>query len=315
MDVSIVIPLLNEDESLSELTEWIVNICSQNKFIFEIIFIDDGSSDRSWDVISELHNKHEQVKGIRFRRNYGKSAALHTGFQNAKGDVVITMDADLQDNPDEIPGLVKMIRDEGFDLVSGWKRKRFDPISKRIPSKFFNWTSRKVTGIFLHDFNCGLKAYKNQVVKSIEIYGEMHRYIPVLAKWAGFNQIGEKVVTHQTRKYGKTKFGMERYLNGFLDLISVIFISKFGKKPMHLFGTFGTLLFIFGFIFAIYLGARKLYNLKHGVEAILVTESPFFYISLTLMIMGTLLFIAGFLGELMVRNSYDRNKYLIEEEF
>ena len=314
MDLSIIIPLLNEEESLHELTEWIIKICRDNNYAFEIIFIDDGSSDRSWEIISELHKNHDEVKGIRFRRNYGKSAALHTGFQSSKGDIVITMDADLQDNPDEIPGLYQMIRDKEYDLVSGWKKKRYDPISKKVPSKFFNWTSRKVTGIYLHDFNCGLKAYKKQVVKSVEVYGEMHRYIPVLAKWAGFNKIGEKVVTHQARKYGRTKFGMERYLNGFLDLISVIFISKFGKKPMHLFGTLGTLLFIIGFLFAAYLGGRKLYNLKHGIEANLVTESPFFYISLTLMIMGTLLFIAGFLGELMVRNSSDRNIYLVEEE-
>ncbi len=314
MDVSIVIPLYNEEDSLGELINWIREVTEKHRLSYEIIMVDDGSTDHSWEIIKELSQKHPALHGISFRRNYGKSAALHTGFQAARGEVVITMDADLQDSPDEIPELVRMIREDGYDLVSGWKKKRYDPLGKRVPSKFFNWTSRKVTGIRLHDFNCGLKAYRRQVVKSIEVYGEMHRYIPVLARWAGFRKIGEKVVAHQARKYGVTKFGMERYINGFLDLISVIFISKFGKKPMHLFGTLGTLLFLFGFIFAAWLGAKKLYNLHHGIRSVLVTDSSFFYISLTLMIMGTLLFIAGFLGELVVRSSTDRNRYLIEEQ-
>ncbi|MCK5822574.1 MAG: glycosyltransferase family 2 protein [Bacteroidales bacterium] len=314
MDISIVIPLYNEEESIAELVDWINKVMNDNNFSHEIIIIDDGSNDSSWQIIKNLETKNTAVKGIKFRRNYGKSAALFSGFEQAKGNVVITMDADLQDSPDEIPSLYKMIIDEDYDLVSGWKKKRHDPISKTIPSKFFNFISRKLTGIKLHDFNCGLKAYKNELVKNIEVYGEMHRYIPILAKQAGFNKIGEKIVHHYKRKYGVTKFGLERFINGFLDLLSITFITKFGKRPMHLFGTLGTLMFILGFIAALWLGIYKLYCLGHGLEAGLVTDSPYFFISLTTMIIGTLLFLAGFIAELVSRNSPKRNSYKIEND-
>lgn len=285
----------------------------KNRFSFEVVFVDDGSWDNSWKKIEEIANSNPQVKGIKFRRNYGKSAALNQGFEMAEGEVVITMDADLQDSPEEIPELYKMILEEGFDLVSGWKKKRYDPLSKTIPTKLFNWATRKMTGIYLHDFNCGLKAYKKDVIKNIEVYGEMHRYIPALAKWAGFVKIGEKVVHHQERKYGKTKFGLERFINGFLDLLSLTFVGKFGKRPMHIFGLIGTIMFICGFLMALYVGAEKLYYLNIGVRARLVTDTPHFYISLVTMIMGVQLFLAGFLGELISRNSPTRNTYKIEK--
>jgi glycosyltransferase involved in cell wall biosynthesis len=311
MDISIVIPLLNEDESLGELYNWIIKTLSSGNNSFEIIFIDDGSTDHSWKVIEELSIKDPRVRGIKFRRNYGKSAALSSGFRAAQGDVVITMDADLQDSPEEIPDLYKIIMVDGLDLVSGWKKRRHDPISKTLPSKFFNWVTRRASGIKLHDFNCGLKAYRNEVIKSIEVYGEMHRYIPVIAKYAGFTKIGEKVVAHQSRKYGVTKFGLDRFMKGFLDLLSITFVSKFGRRPMHFFGMIGTLMFVFGFIAAAWLGAQKIYNLNHGIKSILVTSSPYFYISLTLMIMGTILFVTGFLAEMISRLSIDRNQYLV----
>ncbi len=314
MDLSVVIPLYNEVGSLTELTAWIQRVMDENKFTYEVIFIDDGSLDGSWEKIKELSNKYSAVKGICFRKNHGKSAALHLGFKETKGDVVITMDADLQDSPDEIPELYRMIKEEGYEFVSGWKKQRHDPLSKRIPSKFFNKTARFVTGIKLHDFNCGLKAYKNEVVNHIEVYGEMHRYIPVLVRKAGFSKIGEKVVKHQKRKYGKTKFGLDRFIKGFLDLMSIIFITKFGKRPMHLFGTIGTVIFIIGFLAALWLGAHKLYFLAHGISARLVTDSPYFYIALTCMIIGTQLFVAGFLGELVSRNSESRNHYYIKDK-
>lgn len=314
MDISIVVPLLNEEESLPELVDWIKKVTKENNYTCEIILVDDGSKDKSWQVISALSDKNPEVKGIKFRKNYGKSAALHTGFGDAKGDVVITMDADLQDSPDEIPGLYKMIKEDDFDLVSGWKKKRYDPISKTIPSKFFNRTARALTGIKLHDFNCGLKAYKNEVVKSIEVYGEMHRYIPVIAKKAGFPNIGEKIVQHQARKYGVTKFGLDRFIKGYLDLLSITFITKFAQRPMHLFGTLGTLMFMAGFIAIAWLGGQKLYYLWNGITAPLVTNSPYFYIALTSMIIGTQLFLAGFLGELISRTSHDRNNYQIEDK-
>ncbi|MDP4185785.1 MAG: glycosyltransferase family 2 protein [Bacteroidota bacterium] len=314
MDISVVVPLYNEVESLPELIAWIRKVMLENHFTYEVLLIDDGSNDGSWELIEKLTLDDEAIRGIKFRRNYGKSAALHIGFQSARGDVVITMDADLQDSPDEIPSLYKMIKEEGYDLVSGWKKKRYDPISKTIPTKLYNWTTRKVTGLKLHDMNCGLKAYRKTVVKSIEVYGEMHRYIPVLAHRAGFKQIGEKVVQHRKRLYGSTKFGLERFINGFLDLLSVSFITKFGKKPMHFFGVLGTLVFMFGFFSAFWLGAQKLYDLNHHIKARLVTESPYFYLALTAMIIGTLLFLAGFLGELISRSSSDRNIYQIEKE-
>jgi len=314
MDVSIVIPLFNEEDSLVELTNWIDEVAKKNHLSYEIVMIDDGSTDRSWDVIKDLCARRSEIQGIRFRRNYGKSAALHTGFQAAKGEVVVTMDADLQDSPEEIPELRRMILEERLDLVSGWKKKRYDPISKTIPSKFYNWTARKVTGIKLHDFNCGLKAYRNQVVKSIEVYGEMHRYIPVIAKKAGFTRIGEKPVQHMKRKYGVTKFGLERFINGFLDLMTITFISKFGKRPMHMFGTMGTFMFLIGFIAAVWLGAQKLYLLHKGIRTILITDSPYFFLAITAMIIGTQLFVSGFLGELISRNSPERNEYFIDEE-
>lgn len=315
MDVSVVIPLYNEAESLPELVSWIKRVMDENHYTYEIILIDDGSTDESWEVIQQQKLSNSNIRGIRFRRNYGKSAALQTGFSHAKGQVVMTMDADLQDNPEEIPDFYQMITQEGYDLVSGWKKKRYDPVfSKNLPSKFFNWTARRMSGIRLHDFNCGIKAYRLKVVKSIEVYGDMHRYIPVLAKWAGFKKIGEKVVQHQERKYGNTKFGIERFIRGPLDLLSVMFISKFSKRPMHLFGIWGALMFIIGFGLAIYLGINKLFALLHHIPARLVTDSPFFYIALSCMILGTQLFLAGFLGELISRSATDRNKYLIEEE-
>lgn len=313
MDISIVIPLLNEDESLGELHQWITRTLNPAKFSYEIIFVDDGSTDKSWQVIEELSRTDKSVRGIKFRRNYGKSAALSSGFEAAEGEVVITMDADLQDSPEEIPELYRMIMKDGFDLVSGWKKRRHDPISKTIPSKFFNWVTRRSSGIKLHDFNCGLKAYRLEVIKSIEVYGEMHRYIPVIAKYAGFNKIGEKVVAHQSRKYGVTKFGLDRFMKGFLDLMSITFVSKFGRRPMHFFGMIGTLMFVIGFLAAAWLGALKIYNLQHGIKSILVTESPYFYISLTMMILGTILFLTGFLAEMISRLSLDRNRYLVSK--
>ena len=309
MDISIVVPLLNEEESLGELTEWIARVCKNANLSYEIIFVDDGSDDNSWAVIGNLNSSNPDIKGIKFRRNYGKSAALNEGFNVATGDVVITMDADLQDNPDEIPDLYKMIKEEGLDLVSGWKKKRHDPLGKTLPSKFFNRTTRTISGIKLHDFNCGLKAYRKDVVKNIEVYGEMHRYIPVIAKWAGFNNIGEKVVQHQERKYGVTKFGMERIIKGYLDLLSITFISKFGKRPMHLFGTLGTLLFFIGFVIGIYLTVSKYF-----FDVYKMTDRPLFYFALLAMIMGSQLFVTGFLAEMISRSSTDRNSYQVEKE-
>lgn len=314
MDLSIVVPLYNEDESLPELISWIKRVLT-DKYSFEIILVDDGSSDNSWNVISELAKENKEIKGIKFRRNYGKSAALYKGFEKAQGDVVITMDADLQDSPDEIPELYRLITEEKFDVISGWKKKRYDPFVKRFTSKFYNWTARKVTKIHLHDFNCGLKAYKKSVIKSIEVYGEMHRYIPVLAKRAGYGKIGEKVVHHQERKYGVTKFGLERFINGFLDLLSISFMTKFGRRPMHFFGVIGTLMFIIGGGVALWLLIEKIiYSLKN-VPVRDVTSQPLFYLALTAIIIGVQLFLAGFIGELVTRNSTDRNVYLVDEEF
>jgi glycosyltransferase involved in cell wall biosynthesis len=309
INVSIIVPLYNEEESLPELADWIRRVCNASHFRFEVIFVDDGSSDNSWKVIGSLANGNPEFKGIRFRRNYGKSAALNKGFEAASGKVVITMDADLQDNPDEIPELYRMIKEEGLDIVSGWKKKRYDPFGKTIPSKFFNWTTRKISRIKIHDFNCGLKAYRNEVVKNIEVFGEMHRYIPLIAKWAGFNKIGEKVVQHQARKYGVTKFGMERLIKGFLDLLSITFISKFGKRPMHLFGTLGSILFFAGFVTGIYLAIAKYF-----FEAYKMTERPLFYFGLLAMIIGSQLFVTGFLAEMVSRNSPDRNFYKVKEQ-
>lgn len=315
MDISVIVPLYNEEESLPELFSWIDRVMTTHKFRYEVIFVNDGSTDKSWDVIESLQQKSANVKGIKFRRNYGKSPALFCGFDRAQGDVVITMDADLQDSPDEIPDLYKMITVDGYDLVSGYKQKRYDPLSKTIPTKLFNATARKVSGIHnLHDFNCGLKAYRKDVVKNIEVYGEMHRYIPYLAKNAGFTKIGEKVVHHQARKYGKTKFGLDRFVNGYLDLISLWFLSRFGLKPMHIFGLTGTLMFLLGFIAILVVGGNKLYHLVNGLPYRLVTDNPWFYIALTTMILGSQFFLAGFLGELISRNSQERNKYLIEKE-
>lgn len=314
MQLSIVIPLLNEEESLPELYNWIVSVMQSNSYSYEIIFIDDGSTDESWDTISNLALKDPAVKGIKFNRNYGKSQALHAGFLAAKGDVVITMDADLQDNPEEIPELYDLIKKEQFDLVSGWKKKRYDSVlSKNLPSKLFNAAARKTSGVKLHDFNCGLKAYKKEVIKNIDVYGEMHRYIPVLAKNAGFSNITEKEVKHQARKYGKTKFGMERFINGFLDLISIWFLSKFGKRPMHLFGALGVLMFFFGFIAATWIGFSKLYKMYNNQPNILVTDNPWFYIALILMVIGTQFFLAGFLGELILRSKREKDRYLISK--
>lgn len=315
MDISVVIPLYNEEESLPELQAWIERVMNENGFSYEIIFVNDGSTDNSWNVIEDLSKKHDNIKGIKFRRNYGKSPALFCGFEKAEGDVVITMDADLQDSPDEIPELYRMITEDGYDLVSGWKQKRYDPLSKTIPTKLFNATARKVSGIKnLHDFNCGLKAYRSEVIKNIEVYGEMHRYIPYLAKNAGFSKIGEKVVHHQARKYGKTKFGINRFVNGYLDLITLWFLSKFGVKPMHIFGFLGSIMFFLGFVAVIAVGAMKIYNMHAGNPYSLVTDNPYFFLALTTMILGTQLFLAGFLGELIARNSTERNKYQIEKE-
>ncbi len=314
LNLSIVIPLYNEEESLPALLDWIKRVCDENSLNYEVIFVDDGSNDNSWKVIESLKQQSSNVKGIRFRRNYGKSAALQVGFQIANGSVVITMDADLQDSPDEIPGLYKMIIDEDFHLVSGWKKKRYDPLIKTIPSKLFNRTVRCFTGIKLHDFNCGLKAYKKSVVKSIEIFGEMHRYIPVIAHRAGFVRIGEKIVQHRKREFGKTKFGFERFINGYLDLMTVLFITKFGKRPMHLFGVLGSLVFLVGFVAAIYLGIKKLVAVANEIPMERVTENPYFFIALVSMIIGSQLFLTGFIGELISRNSGDRNKYMIEKK-
>ncbi|MDB0039584.1 glycosyltransferase family 2 protein [Polaribacter sp.] len=315
MDISVVIPLLNEDESLQELHDWIAKVMQSNRYLYEIIFIDDGSTDRSWNVIEKLSQENKSVKGIRFQKNYGKSQALDAGFELAQGAVVITMDADLQDNPDEIPELYDLIFKEDFDLISGWKKKRYDNvITKNIPSKLFNAAARKTSGLKLHDFNCGLKAYKNIVIKTVKVSGEMHRYIPVLAKNEGFTKIGEKVVQHQARKYGVTKFGMERFINGFLDLITISFLSKFGKRPMHFFGLWGTFMFLFGTISAFYIGIIKLYKLYKGTSAILVTNNPWFYIALTSMILGTLLFLSGFIGELIIKSKDTIKHYTIKEK-
>ena len=315
MDISVIVPLYNEEESLPELYAWIQRVMEKNGFTYEVIFVNDGSTDRSWQIIEGLAAQSEQAKGIKFRRNYGKSPALYCGFERAQGDVVITMDADLQDSPDEIPELYRMITEDGYDLVSGFKKKRYDPLSKTIPTKLFNATARAVSGIKnLHDFNCGLKAYRRDVIKNIEVYGEMHRYIPYLAKNAGFSKIGEKVVQHQARKYGVTKFGLNRFVNGYLDLITLWFLSKFGVKPMHIFGFLGSLMFIFGFLAVIGVGAHKLYAMYSGQPYILVTDSPYFYLALTTMILGTQLFLAGFLGELIARNAPERNNYQIEKE-
>jgi glycosyltransferase involved in cell wall biosynthesis len=315
MNLSIIIPLLNEEESLQELHNWIVSVMKSNNYSYEVIFIDDGSTDKSWDIIEQLSSENSNSKGIRFLRNYGKSQALHAGFAKAKGDIVITMDADLQDSPEEIPGLIDMIANQQFDLVSGWKKKRYDSVfAKNLPSKLFNWAARKTSGVKLNDFNCGLKAYKNVVVKNIEVSGEMHRYIPVLAKNAGFGKIGEKVVLHQARKYGETKFGMERFVNGFLDLITIWFLSRFGKRPMHLFGALGSIMFLIGFLSAGFIGFLKLYKLYHGMHYELVTNNPWFYISLTTMIIGTQLFLAGFLGEIILRTKNNEERYKISKE-
>ena len=316
MDISVIIPLYNEAESLPDLYAWIKRVMSANDFTHEIIFINDGSTDNSWDVIEGLAREDQQVHAIKFRRNYGKSPALFCGFRKAQGDVVVTMDADLQDSPDEIPELYRMITEEGYDLVSGYKQKRYDPLSKTIPTKLFNATARRVSGIKnLHDFNCGLKAYRAEVVHSIELYNDMHRYIPYLAKNAGFAKIGEQVVHHAPRKYGHSKFGLDRFFNGYLDLLTLWFTHRFGRKPMHFFGFMGSLMFILGFISVIIIGANKLYALSHGLPYILITDSPYFYLALTLMILGTQLFLAGFIGELIARNAPERNNYKIEKEF
>lgn len=314
MNLSIVIPLYNEDESLPELHSWIERVMTENNFSYEIIFVDDGSTDTSWQVITQLREKSPYVKGIKFRRNYGKSPALHCAFAIAQGDVVITMDADLQDSPEEIPALYNMVVNEKYDLVSGWKKKRYDPITKTLPTKLFNATARKVSGIQLHDFNCGLKAYRKDVVKNIEVYNDMHRYIPYLAKIAGFKRIGEKEVIHQSRKYGSSKFGINRFFNGYLDLLTLWFLSTFGRKPMHFFGLLGSFMFLLGLIAVITVGASKMYAMTNGQPYSLVTDSPYFFISLTMMILGTQLFLAGFIGELISRNSVGRNDYKIEAE-
>lgn len=311
IDISLIIPLLNEAESLPELHDWIDKVCKQHQYAYEIVFIDDGSKDDSWKVIQNLSDQNGCVKGIKFQRNYGKSAALFAGFDAAKGDVVITMDADLQDSPDEIPGLYEKVMKEGFDLVSGWKKKRYDPLSKTIPTKLFNWATRKMSGIYLHDFNCGLKAYKKAVVKSIEVYGEMHRYVPILAKGAGFTKIGEQVVQHQARKYGKSKFGMNRFINGFLDLGTIVFMTRFSKKPMHLFGLLGSIMFFFGFLFSLYLGIDKLFINESGAK---IAERAEFFLALVCMIIGVQLFMTGFIAEMIGRNSATRNHYLIDQK-
>jgi glycosyltransferase involved in cell wall biosynthesis len=315
MDISVVIPLYDEVESLPELVSWIARVMNENQFTYEVILVDDGSTDGSWDMIVKLKEQFLFIKGIKFRRNYGKSAALNTGFEAAKGNVIITMDADLQDSPDEIPGLYRRIVEDKYDLVSGWKAKRYDPLTKTIPTKLFNAATRYMSGIpNLHDFNCGLKAYRNAVVKNIEVYGEMHRYIPVLAKWAGFVKIGEQVVEHRPRKYGKTKFGMARFINGFLDLLSIFFVGKFGKRPMHFFGSMGVLSFLLGFATAIWLMAEKLYNIAHNIKARQPTDNPLFYVAIVAIILGSQLFLTGFVAELVSRSAPERNKYQIEEE-
>lgn len=314
MNVSIVVPLFNEEESLQELCSWIDKVMHAHNFSYEILLIDDGSKDNSWIIIENISSKNKNVNGVKFRRNYGKSAALNVGFSKAKGNVVITMDADLQDSPDEIPELYNMIAIDGYDLVSGWKKKRYDPLTKTIPTKLFNWAARRASGIHLHDFNCGLKSYRNTVVKSIEVHGEMHRYIPVLAKWAGFSNITEKVVLHQSRKYGVTKFGIERFVNGFLDLLTITFVSRFGKNPMHFFGILGSLMFVLGFGLFAYIGGAKLYFMFYNLPANNIANMSGFYIALTSMIIGVQLFLAGFIGELISRNSQDRNNYQVEKE-
>lgn len=315
MNLSILIPLLNEEESLKELYIWIMKVMQSNNYTYEVIFLDDGSTDDSWNIIEQFAHENPHVKGVRFMKNFGKSQALHAGFAKAQGDVIITMDADLQDSPDEIPGLYDMIVNGKYDLVSGWKKKRYDSVvAKNLPSKLFNWAARKTSGVELNDFNCGLKAYKNVVVKNIEVSGEMHRYIPVLAKNAGFGKIGEKVVQHQARKYGETKFGMERFINGFLDLITIWFLSRFGKRPMHLFGALGSVMFIIGFMLAGYIGISKLYHLYNGMTYNLVTSNPWFYIALTTMVLGTQLFLAGFLGEIILRTKNNEERYKVSSE-
>ena len=314
MDISIVIPLLNESESLPELCLWIDKVMLKNNYSYEVLLIDDGSKDSSWQVIEEIVSKNKSIKGIKFRRNYGKLAALNVGFKKAKGDVVITMDADLQDSPDEIPALFDKIIKENFDLVSGWKQKRYDPLTKTIPTKLFNWAARRASGIYLHDFNCGLKSYKNTVIKSVEVHGEMHRYIPVLAKWAGFANITEQVVEHQSRKYGETKFGLERFVNGFLDLLTITFVTRFGKKPMHFFGIVGTIMFMIGFGIFGYIVVEKLYAIFNSVSAKNIADMSVFYIALTSMVIGVQLFLAGFISEMISRNANDRNNYQIEKE-
>lgn len=314
MDISVVIPLYNEEESLPELSAWISKVMDAHNYSYEVIFVDDGSTDHSWQTICKLRDESPSIKGIKFRRNYGKSPALHCAFEVAQGNVIITMDADLQDSPDEIPELYNMITNEKYDLVSGWKQKRYDPLSKTLPTKLFNATARKVSGIKLHDFNCGLKAYRKDVIKNIEVYNDMHRYIPYLAKIAGFNKIGEKAVHHQARKYGSSKFGISRFFNGYLDLLTLWFLSTFGRKPMHFFGLLGSMMFFLGLISVIGVGISKIYAMTHGMPYRLVTDSPYFFISLTAMILGTQLFLAGFIGELISRNSTERNNYKIEEE-
>ena len=315
MDISVIIPLLNEEESLQELHDWIAKVMQSNRFVYEIIFIDDGSTDTSWNVIEKLSEVNTAVKGIRFQKNFGKSQALDAGFEMAKGAVVITMDADLQDNPDEIPALYDLIIKDDFDLISGWKKKRYDNvITKNIPAKLFNAAARKTSGLKLNDFNCGLKAYKNIVIKTVKVSGEMHRYIPVLAKNEGFTKIGEKVVQHQARKYGVTKFGMDRFINGFLDLITISFLSKFGKRPMHIFGLWGSLMFLFGTTTALYIGVLKLYKVFNDIKTILITDNPWFFIALTSMILGTLLFLAGFIGELIIKTKSNEKHYSIKEK-
>ncbi|CAH0151208.1 MULTISPECIES: glycosyltransferase family 2 protein [unclassified Pedobacter] len=314
MDISVVVPLFNEDESLPELTAWIDKVMIDNNFSYEIILVDDGSTDRSWEVIEELRFQNPAIKGIKFRRNYGKSAALNVGFEATQGDVVITMDADLQDSPDEIPELYRRIKEEKLDIISGWKKKRYDPITKTIPTKLFNAATRKMSGIELNDFNCGLKAYRSDVIKTIEVYGEMHRYIPVIAKWAGFSKISEQVVEHRARKYGTTKFGFSRFINGFLDLLSIFFVGKFGKRPMHFFGSLGVLSFFIGIIMALYILFEKKYLIWQGLAYRDVTDQPLFYLSLVAIVVGSQMFLAGFIAELLSRNAPERNQYLIEKE-
>lgn len=313
MLISIVIPLFNEHESLPELTKWIDEVMQKNDFNYEVVYVDDGSTDDSWKVIQELKQQYAQIRALRFRRNYGKSAGLNRGFDAAKGDIVITMDADLQDSPEEIPELVRMITEDGFDFVSGWKKKRFDPITKTVPTKLYNWAARSMSGIKLHDFNCGLKAYKQDVIKSVEVYGEMHRYIPVIAKWAGFDKIGEKVVQHQERKFGVTKFGIERFINGPLDLLVITFMSRFGKRPMHFFGVYGSLMFLLGGVVSVWLIVEKIIGLSNQIKVREVTDQPLFYLAILAMIIGTQLFTAGFLAEMISRSSSDRNNYHIAE--